>query len=138
MIHNPPILQAVPAFGLHDNLLGRPAARYAIRNLVNDHVWTGNGFSPDWERALLYAHPNEACIDMREILLKVYQNEPLAVFEAPCRVEVFGEATMEQVQRWLSHSAVLKLRTDDYGNGPRNSLVIPSIHWAEMEQIDAE
>jgi hypothetical protein len=130
MIHKPPVLQALPHFG-NEN-----ATRYVIRNIVNQHVWTGHRFSADWRDALLYAHPNEACIDMQVIMRRVYDGQPVRFYEAPCRVEVFGDVSMLDVQRWLSLSAVLKLRTDDYGNGPRKALVIPSIHWAEMERTD--
>lgn len=130
MIVDPPVLQATPAFGAEG------ADRFVIQNLKNEHVWTGDGFSPDWKHALLYASANRACGDMRQIMLRVYEGEPLTVFETPCRIEVFGETEMLNVQQWLSRAALLKLRNDDYGNGPGNSLVIPSIHWAEMEPIN--
>ena len=130
MIIDPPVLQATPAFGAEG------ADRFVIQNLKNHHVWTGDDFSPDWKNAVLYANVNRACGDMRQIMLRVYDGEPLTIFEAPCRVEVFGYAPMLHVQQWLSRASLLKLRTDDYGNGPNDTLTIPTIHWSEMKLID--
>lgn len=62
-----PVLQATPAFGLHENPMGKAAYRYCIQNLVNETVWTGYGFTSDWSKATLYASANEACRDMRKI-----------------------------------------------------------------------
>ena len=130
MIFEPPILKAIPAFGTEN------AVRYAIQNLVDDQVWTGDCFSHDWNRARLYAQPNHACMDMRLIMLKVYDHQPLTLYEAPTRIEVFGDVEMKQLQHWLSRAAVLRIRNSEYGNGPGNSLAMPSIHWAEMERTD--
>lgn len=133
-----PVLQATPAFGLHENPMGKAAYRFCIQNLVNEQVWTGFGFTPDWTKALLYASANEACKDMRKIMMSFYDSAPVTVYEAPVRIEVFGEADMLRVAQWLSKASVLKLRTDDYGNGPDGSLVLPVIHWAEMEKVSHE
>lgn len=111
MIIEPPILKAVPAFGTEN------AVRYAIQNLVNDQVWTGNCFSHDWNRARLYAQPNDACLDMREIMISAYEHQPLTVYEAPTCIEVFGEVEMRHLQHWLSRAAVLRIRNSEYGTG---------------------
>lgn len=129
MIFEPPILKAIPAFGTED------AVRYAIQNLVNSEVWTGDCFSHDWGRARLYAAPNDACMDMRLIMLKVYDHQLLTLYEAPTRIEVFGEASLKELQHWLSRAAVLRIRNSEYGNGPGGSLAMPSIHWAEMKRV---
>ena len=128
MIFNPPILKAIPAFGTDD------APRYAIQNLVDDQIWTGKDFSPDWDRAMLYAAPNDACADMRQIMVRVFDHQPLAIYEAPTRIEVFGDVSMRQVQQFLSRASILRVRNSEYGNGPAGSLAIPSIHWAEMKK----
>ena len=130
MIFEPPILKAVPDFGT-------PAAtRWAIQNLVNDQVWTGDYFSHDWSQAMLYAHPNDACMDMRLIMMKVYEHEKLTMYHAPTRIEVYGEHEMKQLQHWLSRAALMRIRNTEFGNGPGNSLAMPAIHWAEMERKD--
>lgn len=128
MIFEPPILKAVPAFGAED------AVRYAIQNLVNDQIWTGKEFSPDWSQARLYAAPNDACLDMRKIMIRASDHKPLTVYEAPTRIEVFGDVEMRRVQQFLSRAALLRVRTSECGNGPGSSLVIPSVHWAEMRK----
>lgn len=130
MIYQPPLLKAVPEFGTDD------APRYAIQNLVNEQYWTGECFTPDAKKAMLYAHPNDACMDMRLIMLKVYDEEPRRIFVAPTKIEVFGEASMRQIQCWLSRAALMRIRNSEYGNGPNNSLVMPAIHWAEMKRAD--
>lgn len=128
MIFEPPILKAVPDFGT-------PAAtRWAIQNLVNSKVWTGDCFSHDWSQARLYAAPNDACMDMRLIMLEVYDHQSLTLYEAPTRIEVFGEVEMKQLQHWLSRAAVLRIRNSEFGNGPAGSLAMPAIHSAEMER----
>ena len=130
MIYQPPLLKAVPEFGTDD------APRYAIQNLVNEQYWTGEGFSPNAKKAMLYAHPNDACMDMRLIMMKVYDEEKLTLYHAPTRIEVYGEHEMKQLQHWLSRAALMRIRNTEYGNGPNNSLAMPAVHWAEMERID--
>ena len=132
MIYQPPILKAVPEFGTDD------APRYAIQNLVNEQYWTGQGFSPKWEHAALYAQPNHASLDMRQIMMQVYKDEAQRIFVAPTRIEVFGEASIKQIQHWLSRAALMRIRNSEYGNGPGNSLVMPAIHWAQMESSEME
>jgi hypothetical protein len=129
MIFEPPILKAIPDFGTP------VATRWAIQNLVDDQVWTGNCFSPDWNRARLYAEPNDACLDMRKIMIRAYDHQPLTVYEAPTRIEVFGDVEMRQLQHWLSRAAVLRIRNSEYGNGPKDTLAMPAIHWAEMKRV---
>ena len=129
MIFEPPILKAIPAFGTEN------AVRYAIQNLVNSEVWAGDCFTPDWNRARLYAQPNHACMDMRKIMIEAYDHQPLTIYEAPTRIEVFGEVELRQLQHWLSRAALLRIRNSDYGNGPAGSLAMPSIHWAEMKRL---
>ena len=131
MVFEPPILKAIPDFGT-------PAAtRWAIQNLVNDQLWTDDCFSHDWNRARLYAEPNHACMDMTLQMISAYEHEPLTVYEAPTRIEVFGEVELRRLQHWLSRSAVLRIRNSEYGNGPNGSLAMPAIHWAEMERTNA-
>ena len=84
----------------------------------------------------LYAQPNHACMDMREIMIRAYDHQPLTIFDVPCRVEVFGDVEMLQLQHWLSRAAVLRIRNAEYGNGPGETLAMPAIHWAEMKRVN--
>ena len=130
MIYQPPLLKAVPEFGTDD------APRYAIKDLVNSQYWTGERFTPNGKKAMLYAHPNDACMDMRLIMMKVYEEEELTLYHAPTRIEVYGEHKMEELKHWLSRAALMRIVNSQYGNGPDNSLAMPSIHWAEMVEIE--
>ena len=71
-------------------------------------------------------------------MMQVYKDEPQRIFVAPTRIEVFGEASMKQIQHWLSRAALMRIRNSEYGNGPNNSLVMPAIHWDRMESSDME
>lgn len=124
------ILQAVPEFGTPE------ARRYAIRNLGNGDYWTGDDFSPDWTHARLYAKPTDACFDMQELLKLVYEDKPLKRYRVPIEIEVYGDVSMTKVARWLHRATFLNMRTHQYGNGPRDSLVQPVIHWGLIEQLE--
>ena len=124
------ILRAVPEFGPPH------ARRYAIQNIRTKTFWTGDDFTPDWTKARLYDRPSTACFEMQEILTAVYGHLPLKRFKVPVEIEVYGEVPKNVVARWLCQATVLNIRTHEYGNGPRNSLVLPTIHWGLIEEID--
>lgn len=123
------ILRAVPEFGPPH------ARRYAIVNLGTKEYFTGDGFSKDWTHARLYATPTSACADMQTILKLVYEDKPLKRYRVPIEIEVFGDVSKATVARWLSRSTVLNMRTHEFGNGPRDSLVLPVVHWGLIEEL---
>lgn len=117
------ILQAVAEFGPPH------ARRYVIVKLDTREYFTGDGFSIDSDQARLYATTTSAGFEMHDILRAHYAEKPLKRYRVPIEVEVFGDVSMAQVARWLSQASLLNIRTHVYGNGPRNSLVLPVIHW---------
>lgn len=127
---NAPILRAVPEFGPPN------ARRYAILNVATGELWTGKSFQSDRSQARLYSEPNLACVDMREILVSYYDHLPLRRYRAPVEIEVYGSVTPQAVAWWLSRASLLCLRTTEYGNGPHESYVAPTIHWGLVEEID--
>lgn len=123
------ILRAAPEFGPPH------ARRFAIRNLGSGDYWTGEDFSPDWTHACLYATPSAACFEMQDIMRCLYDEKPLKRYRVPIELEVYGDVSMTQLARWMYQASFLNVRTHQYGNGPRDSLVLPVVHWGLIEEI---
>jgi len=56
-------------------------------------------------------------------------------FVAPVEIEVYGVAPKKKLVRWLHQASVLHLKTDQFGNGPRECLILPTINWGLMRRI---
>lgn len=123
------ILQAVSEFGPPH------ARRYVIVKLDTREYFTGEGFSIDSNHARLYATATSAGFVMHDILKAHYAEKPLKRYRVPIEIKVYGDVSMAQVARWLSQSSLLNIRTHEFGNGPRNSLVLPVIHWGLIRDL---
>ena len=98
------------------------------RFLISDdqgRQWTGEEFS---EQGVLYGSRNHACGDVHAILKGFFQSEPVR-YVAPVVIEVFGEADIAKVARYLAQASILHIATGKYGNGPEGTLVLPTIEW---------
>jgi len=95
--------------------------------IEDDHgrQWTGQDFS---DQGVLYALRNRACADVHAILKGFFQVEPVR-YMAPVVIEVYGEADVGKVARYLSQASILHIATGKYGNGPEGTLVLPTIEW---------
>jgi len=128
---------------LRANPVGPPIARrYVIQNLEDGKVWTGEEFVESTEEAmkndaLKYATPTAACADMQEIMRIIYGDKPCRRYVVPIELEVYGDddITLTKVARWMHQASVLNVRTHQYGNGPRDSLVLPVVHWGLIKEI---
>lgn len=116
------ILKAVSEFGLPH------ARRYAIRNHQTREYFTGDGFSIGSNHARLFATSTSAVFAMHDILRSHYDEKPLKRYRVPIEIEVYGDVSMSQVAGWLHRASLLNIRTHEFGNGPRNRLVLPTIH----------
>ena len=101
--------------------------------ISDDHgrQWTGQDFS---DQGILYAARNQACGDVHTILKGFFQTEPVQ-YEAPLVIEVYGDADVAKVARYLSKASTLHIGTGKYGNGPGSSLVLPTIEWCRIEEV---
>ncbi len=124
------ILRAVPYFGTEG------APRYGIQNITSGEYWNGNFFSYDTTNVRLYAHAGEACAEMASILRETYGHMPRSRYFAPVEIELYGNASINQIARYLHRASVLNIRTHEYGNGPQGNLVLPTIHWGLLRGIE--
>jgi hypothetical protein len=112
-----------------------PSIRFVIRNLQNDMFWDGESFVDDFDQARMYAHPSDACADMQDILKEHYGVLRQRRFVVPVEIEVFGNVSKRDIAEYLSRASVLSIRTEEYGNGPEESLVLPVIHWGFIKEL---
>lgn len=111
-----------------------PSRRWVIKDTNKNTVWDGDKFVEDWTGGRKYAHPSDACGDMAEILRDFYGGLEKRTFVVPVEIEVYGSATKSKVARYLYQASVLHVRTQDYGNGPCECLVLPTIHWGRIRE----
>ena len=113
-----------------------PSRRWVILNVKENTVWDGEKFIEDWVRGMKFAHPSDACNDMAQVLKSHYNKLEKRTFVVPIEVEVYGSATPGKIARYLHSASVLNIRTQDYGNGPNECLVLPIIHWGKIREIN--
>lgn len=110
-----------------------PSRRWVIQDTKKNTVWDGAMFVEDWGKGRKYAHPSDACGDMAEILKDFYGGlGEKRTFIVPVEIEVYGSATKSKIARYLYQASVLHMRTQEYGNGPCECLVLPTIHWGRI------
>lgn len=114
--------------------------RYLILNHNDGYVWDGEKFVEDWDLGMVFASPTDACAVMQQILREFYKG--ISTFKAkyvvPIEVEVWGNVTQNQVARYMHRASYLNIKTHEHGNGPAESLVMSTIHWARIEKAKEE
>lgn len=113
-----------------------PSRRYVIQNLGDARVFDGETFVEDWDAARRYATASDACADMADILRDFYGKLPRRRFVCPVEIEVFGNCSRTKIARYLHRASVLNIRTHEYGNGPGECLVLPTIHFGLLKEIE--
>ena len=96
------------------------------------------GWTEDESRAALYAHSNEACIEVQKLLLLNYTQLPVKKYKAPVYIDFFCDHEIPEIEikRWLHRVAKLLVDSPTHGNGPvEGSLGLATIQWAELEEI---
>lgn len=107
--------------------------RYQICDQQN-LLWTGSSFA---DAGCLYANHRSAAFDRQKILRSYFTGVSPKRFRIPLLVDVFDDKPpqMISVAQYLSDASSLHLNTDEYGNGPSSSLVLPWIEWSQIEQV---
>lgn len=113
----------------------QPSLRFVIRNMHDDSLWDGDSFEHDFDQARKYACPSDACAGMQEILKVEYDQLPLQRYAVPVEIEVFGRVSKRDIAKYLHRASVLCIRTEEYGNGPGESLVLTAIHWGLIKEV---
>lgn len=115
-----------------------PSLRFVIMRVDTDEPvwWDGQSFVDDVEFAQLYARPSDACFQMQDILKDHYGQLPKRRFVVPIEIEVYGDVTNRDIAEYLHRASVLSIRTEEFGNGPKETYVAPVIHWGYIRQID--
>ncbi len=111
-----------------------PSRRWVIQNTYDNNVWDGKEFVEDWGCGRVYAHPSDACADMAEILKDFYGGLGKRTFVVPVEIEVYGSAKPSEIARYLYQASILNVQTQEYGNGPCECLVLPTIHWGRIRE----
>ena len=112
-----------------------PSVRFIILNVRNNLIWDGESFVDDFDSARKYWHPSDACADMQDILREHYGQLTRRRFVVPVEIEVYGSVPEKQIAEYLHRSSILSIRTEEYGNGPAECLVLPVIHWGYIKEL---
>ena len=112
-----------------------PSVRFFIRNVRNNMMWDGHSFVGDFDLARKYWHPSDACADMQDILREHYGQLRKRRFVVPVEIEVYGSVSQKEIAEYLYRASVLSVRTEEYGNGPAECLVLPVIHWGYIREL---
>ena len=113
-----------------------PSRRYVIQNYRDATAWNGESFVEDWDAARKYATASDACADMGDILRNFYGRLPRKRYVCPVEIEVYGAASRTKIARYLHQASVLNVRTHEFGNGPGECLVLPTIHFGLLKEIE--
>ncbi len=112
-----------------------PSVRFVILNLGSNELWDGESFVNDFDQARKYWHPSDACVDMQRILKEHYGLLRKRRFVVPVEIEVYGGISQKEIAEYLYRASVLSIRTEEYGNGPGECLVLPTIHWGYIREL---
>jgi hypothetical protein len=112
-----------------------PSVRFFILNVRTNLMWDGESFVDDFEQARKYAHPSDACADMQDILKEHYGQLRRRKFVVPVEIEVYGSVSQKEIAEYLYRASALSIRTEEYGNGPAECLVLPVIHWGYIREL---
>lgn len=110
--------------------------RFVIKD-QKQRMWNGELLGQETTRPLLYAAHEAAACDIHNILKSNFQGVEPVRYVVPLVVEVFSHEAVHvaEVAQHLSRSSRLFLNSTEYGNGPRNSLVLPVIEWHRIEPM---
>ena len=88
----------------------------------------------------LYARHNDAASDLVNILKSHFDGVSPVKYVVPLIVEVYSDDPVSSVEvvDFLSDHSRLYLNTTIHGHGPRKSLVVPTIHWDQIEEVTSE
>ncbi len=112
-----------------------PSVRLFILNVRNNLMWDGESFVDDFDLARKYWHPSDACADMQDILREHYGQLRRRRFVVPVEIEVYGSVSQREIAEYLYRASVLSIRTEEFGNGPAECLVLPTIHWGYIREL---
>ncbi|GAA4444249.1 hypothetical protein [Novipirellula rosea] len=112
-----------------------PSVRFFILNVRNNLMWDGESFVDDFDQARKYWHPSDACADMQDILREHYGQLRRRRFVVPVEIEVYGSVSPKEIAEYLHRASILSIRSEEFGNGPAECLVLPIIHWGFIKEL---
>lgn len=113
-----------------------PARRWIIKNVNDSTTWDGGKFVEDWRGGRKYAHPDDACFDMADILRDFFSGlGKKRTLVVPVEIELYGPATPEEVAQHFYRASILKVSTEEHGNGPGRCLALPAIQWGKIREV---
>jgi hypothetical protein len=104
------------------------------------YVWTGQGWSKDQKKAVLFAHPGEASRASQQVMRLESVDLPCKEgFSATVHIEVYSKAGIEpeELREWLVRAAQFNLAYGTYGSGPtKESLVLLNVHLYPLVPVE--
>jgi hypothetical protein len=100
--------------------------------------WTGEDWSHDESKGLMYANSNEACTEVQRLLMLEYMQLPHKKYRASVYVDLWcdHEVPEKAIKRWLHCVSKLLVDAPAHGNGPvEGSLGLVTILWSELGEI---
>lgn len=113
------------------------------RFVIHDHRrrhWTGekHGFARSNLSPMLFAERNMASQEAHAILKHHFKGVEPQRYIVPVFVEVYSHDPVEpgEVASYLLNATSFNINVQKCGNGPNNSLVLPTIDWTRMEHYN--
>ncbi|KAA5538575.1 hypothetical protein FYK55_27185 [Roseiconus nitratireducens] len=113
-----------------------PFRRFLILRIDDRKLWDGESFTDEFDSARKFHTPSDACFAIQDILKEHYKDLPQRHYVVPVEISVQGNVTEKEIAEYLFRASVLSIRTEEFGNGPKDSYVAPIIHWGYLKATD--
>lgn len=100
--------------------------------------WNGSEWTDDLSNKLLYTDPDAAIADIQRFRVEDFEPKATLTFEIPLTIEVSVKdqgIDIEDLKAYLKKAMGFYLDVNTHGDGPNNSLVVPSLLMERMRKV---
>lgn len=127
---------------LHLSVLNRGSISFPRYLIGNDHLWfwTGSGWTGVESDAVLFTDWNVVATEVQKLLLdhRITESSSIRSFVAPIKLRLVGSdnCSLADLSSWAFGAARLLMDHPVDGCGLGSSLVISSINWDQLREIE--